>query len=587
MPYKKYILLSSLFILLTFFYYTLIHDFERTPATIYTNGNIITLDETSPIAEAMYIKNGIIQSIGSIKEIERLQIKHANRVNLNGQTVMPGFIDPHTHFALSLFLSEINDLSGFTHKSNKGVWAHFKRIVSEAKKGEWIIFKGIDPILVEDLVMPSLAFLDKIAPGNPVFIFSQSLHNYWANSLAFKEANITEETLNPSATSYYEKDSLGNLTGHIIEQEAVKPLIEILKKDVLTAETLSKNAVKVMKNYAKNGNTTLVSVGLTISDKNPLILLKYLSNKTSSLLGNLLALFNILPERAPALRHFIYMRQDMEHLFSKTEKESNDFYNIIGIKHWYDGSPYTGSMYLNSPYLNTKLSSSKLHISYGHTGSTLIKKNDLFQFIKKQHSLGRQISFHTQGDAAIKDVLDAFEELSKETDLKPLRHRLEHCLLLPKSEIMRMKKLHITPSFHINHLYYYGDALKSDILGNERAEKILPLKSVENAGIKYSLHADQPMFESKPFHLIQTAIERKTRSGNFISKDQSIHLKEAIKALTLNAAWQLHLEDKIGSLEKGKYADFIIVSKNPFTEPTNKIKDIIILKTFVHGNLIK
>lgn len=148
-----------------------------------------------------------------------------------------------------------------------------------------------------------------------------------------------------------------------------------------------------------------------------------------------------------------------------------------------------------------------------------------------------------------------------------------------------MKALNLTPSLHINHLYYYGDALKDDLLGKQRAEHILPLRSIKEHELNYSIHADQPMFESNPFRLIQTAVERKTRSGNILGKTQNITVLEAIKSLTIDAAWQIHMEDKIGSLEKGKYADFVVLNKNPFTIQTDKLSTITCLKTIINGNV--
>ena len=147
--------------------------------------------------------------------------------------------------------------------------------------------------------------------------------------------------------------------------------------------------------------------------------------------------------------------------------------------------------------------------------------------------------------------------------------------------------MNISPSFHINHLFYYGDALKSSIIGKERAEKILPVGSINNNNIKFSLHADQPMFKSDPFRLIQTAVERKTLTGNILGDGEQITVIDAIKALTINAAWQINMENKIGSLEKGKYADFIVLDKNPLITETNKLSTIKCLKTYINGNLVQ
>ncbi|WP_299134048.1 amidohydrolase [uncultured Tenacibaculum sp.] len=578
---KKIKLLISFFLISIIVFIFSKNDFKKAPPTLYFNANIITINNEQPNANAMLVEDGIIKEIGDLKLFKNSTVK---KINLKGATVMPGFIDVHTHFALSMFFEKMYDLSGFKHESNSDVWSYFESCVKNVTKNEWLVFKGLDPVLVPDLKTPTLKYLDQIAPNNPVVIFSQSLHSYWVNTKAFESVGINNTVKNHSKKSYYEKDSLGNLTGLIIEQEAFKPFIEKLKTEVLTPKLLSNSSKKVMKEYAKNGNTTIVSTGLTINDSKPLILMKHLSDKKPSLLGNFLTLIKQLPERIPTPRHFIYVRHDMAHILPKTKGEINDFYDIIGIKHWYDGSPYTGSMYMNDPYLISNLTTKKLHIPPNTKGKALINKEKLKQFIKTYHNKGWQIAIHTQGNAAITETVNAFEELKSELDYSNSRHRLEHCLMLPNSEILRIKNLQLLPSFHINHLLYYGEALNNDILGKKQTSKILAIKSTLNENIKSTLHADQPMFESNPFRLIQTAIERKTKEGNIIGINERINLLEAIKTLTINAAFQIHKEDKIGSLEKGKYADFIIVNKNPYTLKTNEIGEIKCIKTFINGN---
>ena len=315
----------------------------------------------------------------------------------------------------------MHDLSGFKYNSNKEIWNNFEIIVDNANKGDWIICKGIDPILVNDLVPPSIDYLDRIAPENPVLFFSQSLHNYWANSKAFEIVGINQETPNPSNHSYYGKDKNGKLNGLIVEQLAVKPFFDILKSEVLTPKKLSNSASEVMSTYAKNGNTTIVSTGITIQDKKPLTLFKHLSNYKPTLIGSLLEKMGYLPERKQNPRHFIYMRHDMAHLLPEKYHQKNDFYNIIGIKHWYDGSPYIGTMYLKEDYLNSELTNDKLHIPKNYKGKALIEENKLKTFIKDYHKKGWQIALHTQGDAAINEVIDAFEELESELNYSDIQ----------------------------------------------------------------------------------------------------------------------------------------------------------------------
>lgn len=583
---KKIKLFIFIILTLSITYYLIPTDFEKTPPIVYYNANIITLDNTNNTFNTMYVADGKIIEIGNKDDVLSRIPKHIKKVNLEGKTILPGFIDPHTHFALSMFLSDFYDLSGFKHQNNNEVWNYFEKVVHKTPKNEWIICKGIDPALIKDLKVPNIKILDSIAPHNPVVMFSQSLHSYWANSKAFEKTGITKDTPNPSEHSYYQKDSLNNLTGLIAEQEAFKPFIELIKKEVLTPTTLTNASTKIMKEYLKNGNTTIVSTGLTINDKKPLLLLQHLSDESPTFLSSLLEKLNFLPERTQMPRHFIYMRNDMPHLIPETKTVKNDFYNIIGVKLWYDGSPYIGSMYLEKPYLENTFTNNTLHIPEGTKGKALIEKQKLKELIKEHHNKGWQLAIHTQGDQAIKDVVNTFYRLKNDLDFSSSRHRLEHCLLLPDTTLNKIKELNITPSFHINHLYYYGDVLDTKILGSERTQKILPVNTVIKKGIISSLHADQPMFESNPFKLIATAIKRKTKTGKVIGIKEKIDIITALKALTINAAYQINMEDKIGSLEKGKYADFIILDINPLQTPTDKLDKIKCTATYVNGNKV-
>lgn len=573
------------FFLLIGLYFYLSQDFKKAEPTVYYNGNIITMDEASPSAEAMLVVDGMIGAIGTESDVIIGVEKDIEKVDLQGQTVMPGFIDPHTHFALSMFLSDMHDLSGFRFQTNEQIWNEFENVANQVDKGEWIICKGLDPILVPDLEPPTLAYLDSIVPNNPVMMISQSLHNYWVNSEALLRAGIDNDTSDPSDNSYYERDDTGKLSGGIVEQLAIQPVIGVLEKEVLTSELLRNAATTVMQSYAQNGNTTIVSTGLSIQDEKPLLLLQHLSDSKPTLLTNLLAKLSYLPPRSQNPRHFVYMRHDRTHLLPPAKTE-NDFYNIIGVKHWMDGSPYIGSMYLSEPYIESELANQILHIKPGHKGEALVEKDKLKSFLKTYHENGWQIAVHCQGGPANKEVIDAFEELNKFSDIKTSRHRLEHCLLLQESDLDRMKKLNLTPSFHINHIYYYGDALRDDLIGEERAEQLLPIKATQQAGIKFSMHADQPMFESSPFRLIQTAIERRSQQGNKIAEAYSIDLMQAVKAMTIDAAWQIHMEDKLGSLEVGKYADFVVMDRNPFDVATSELEKINFISTYVNGNKV-
>ncbi len=567
-------------------YKFIIADFDRTPATIYFNGEIITMEDDRPTAEAMLVENGKIQLIGSNDEVLAQKTNTTLLYDLNGGSVMPGFVDGHTHVALSSFLAGMIDLSGFRHDSAEQVWSYLQEEITKTDQ-DWVLCKGLDMVLVEDLEPPSLSFLDSLSPEKPLVILSQSLHSYWLNSAALDRVGIDKSTPNPSSSSYYERDSQGNLTGLIVEQKAFKPVIDKLKEEVLSSKVLSRATRDVLRSYARNGNTTVVSTGISINDAKPLRLYEHLAEENPSFLNQLLAKIGLLPHRSPYPRHFIFVRQDRDFLLYDWSRREDDFFNILGVKLWGDGSPYIGSMFLEDPYLVSDLDQDVLHIPEGSRGSELLNAIELSEHIEKYHEEGWQVAIHTQGDAAINNALQAFEMVNKSQSIQTARHRLEHCLLLPNTSLNQMIEMGITPSYHINHLYYYGEALKNHIIGEARAENMLPVGVSQKSGMTYSLHADQPMFESKPFRLIQTAVERKTKEGDTIGFHNRISVYEGLKAMTINAAWQIKMETQIGSLKKGKYADFVILDKNPLTTSTDNLDKIAVKETFINGNRVE
>ncbi|MDP6628325.1 MAG: amidohydrolase [Candidatus Marinimicrobia bacterium] len=546
------------------------------------NGTVITLENEQPEANAVFVDEGKIVAVGSDPEL-RLHLKETTQIiDLKGATLLPGFIDPHTHPVASSFLHGMIDLSGFTHDSQKEIWNHLESKINNYSPGKWILCKGFDVVLVEDLVPPHITYLDSISPNNPLLILSLSGHSYWGNSLAFSAAGINKSSPNPSGSSYYGRDAGGTLNGYISEQAAFQPFRNTVI-NTIGSDVLKEKCVIVLDEYAANGNTSITSMGITAYDPDVIRLYQHLSSEQTSLLNKVLQRLGLLPRRKPTVRNFVFVRDDADHLLPFSPNNGDDFFKMSGVKFWYDGSPYTGSMYLNEPFKSSSVNQEKIHVPLGHSGKALWKNDEISNRIKQYDSVGWQVAVHTQGDRAISETLDAFE---KSGIPKNSRHRLEHCLLPSKKAIQRMVKLGVSPSFHINHLWYYGEALEDHIIGQERTDEILPLKSAENNSLIFSIHADQPMFESNPLSLLHTAVNRKTRYGNLFGKSNKIGVEQGLKSLTINAAWQIKMENKIGSIKPGKYADFVILDQNPMMVDPEKIKDIHVLQTIVNGNIV-
>jgi len=244
-------------------------------------------------------------------------------------------------------------------------------------------------------------------------------------------------------------------------------------------------------------------------------------------------------------------------------------------------------MYLNQPYIKSKFTEEDIHLETNHTGHSILKPQELKEYIEKYQSQGWHIAIHAQGDHANEEVMQVLEQLNNKAPIAKYRHRIEHCMLLPKEWATKMKKMQITPSFHINHLLYYGDFLETEILGKERTQLIFPIQSFATTGIPFSLHADMPQFIPNPLQLASSAVNRTTIHGNVINAAQKISVWQALKSITIDAAWQAHMETKLGTIEKGKYADVVILDQNPLKINPKDIVNIKVVSTYVAGNKLK
>lgn len=564
--------------------YCFFYDYKQDNDIIYYGGDIVSMRDSTDKIEAIYVKNGKIIETGTQETIFKLKTANTQVIDLQGKTLMPGFFDAHGHLDFATVKYQMVDISGFTNRTPESVWKIVAENVQKAPKGEWVFFHGLDPILTKGLASPTIQFLDSIAPNNPIVLITQAAHVFYANSPAFADLKITDKTPNPTSNSYYEKGADGKLTGAIIEQAALEPFRLKLQEKIKVA--FAANSQKMMQRNASHGITSIITMGVLTADKKMLLLYNHLSGRNAKPLNNFLQVIGKLPKRVPNNRHFMYLREADNTLLPENVDNGDDFCKIMGIKMWYDGSPYSGSMYLRQAYIRSNFTINGIHLTPTHQGEGLMKPEQMRDLVEKYQSKGWKVAVHCQGDRALDEAMQAFEELHKKSPLNAFRHRLEHCMLLDTALMASMKKMNLTPSFHINHILYYGDFLKSDVLGDERAEKVFPMQTFTKQNVPFSLHSDQPQYEADPLSLASTAVNRKTEAGTIINPKERISIWDALKSITINVAWQLSMEDKLGTIEKGKYADFVVLDKNPLKNAPEMMSSIKVLETIVAGNTV-
>ncbi|TNE61901.1 MAG: amidohydrolase [Alphaproteobacteria bacterium] len=532
--------------------------------TLFTGGTILTMAEGG-VAEALLVRDGRIVAVGSRAAVETQASHGTHRVDLEGRTLMPGLIEPHTHPLATALLGSAIDVSGFRYGSRAEVMNALRQGLDQWQPGAWSLAFGWDPVLVPDLDPPTLAELDALSPDRPLVILSQMMHDAYANSAALRVAGIDDSSPNPPAGELG-RDADGHLNGTLRELGAIGLLFAAMPPPPEGSIDLLLNLQ--LGGYARAGYTTIGVAGPVGRAKDPVGILKArLSAPDAPLQGVIYA----LPTQTVA---------------SATPESPLVPGGVVGVKFWMDGSPYTGGAAFAAPYADTALTRDRLHLHAGHMGALAISEQDFAAAFEDFHRRGFQIAVHAQGERAVDRVLDTAERVLAATPRADHRHRLEHNALITEAQLRRAKALGFTTSFFIDHIYYYGDRLP-DLIGPDPMGRYMPLKTAIEAGHHVSIHGDHPATPIGPFRSFATAVLRKTRdSGTLVGDGQQLTRLEALRAMTTEPAWQLGLDKDRGSLEPGKAADLVLLSDNPLTVPDTDLRDIAVLGTWIAGQRV-
>lgn len=530
---------------------------------LFHNGNILTMEEGLPQAEAVAVRKGRIVRVGALEEAKAALSGSAQAVDLEGHTLMPGFVEPHTHPALVALLqgSPVIDIRAMTVPTFDAVLAKIKRKVAKSEPGEFIYFLGLDPQLHEGLRILSRQELDELAPDNPLAIQTSNLHTLYCNSKAIEEAELTDESEEPVG-GHFGRDEEGHLTGVFIESKAAAIISGAAMKSWGFQRALDVFEDAVWQNVTA-GVTTLAEL---------------IYEPAYAMF------FQPLAERDDApLRVRAYEQYNLGRPPSVGRDNGDDLFKIIGIKMHADGSPFVGNIGTSKPYLNNDITLKRMQLGTDHLGAMNLSPKQLQEIVDRYAEAGWQLAVHTQGDRSIEMALDCFEKTIERLGLKDHRFRLEHCALMRRDQIERAMSLGVVCSFFPNHINYWGEAIRDDLFGPEVAERYMPMGDAAAAGMRFSLHGDAPMTDTDPLGFVQLAVTRQTRKGARLGTEQCVPVERALKAITLDAAYQLFLEDDIGSLAEGKKADFVVLGASPLDVPETEIGSIEVLETWFGG----
>ena len=533
---------------------------------IYFNGNIITVNDKEPMVEAVLVENGKISKTGSKEEILKLKNEDTELIDLEGKTMLPGFIDSHSHIIavaqtlMIVNLSEANSKEEFIAILKD----HIKN--NPPKDGEWIIGFGYDNTRYENEEHPTKFDLDLVSKEIPIFISHASGHIATTNSKAleaFEYVGTNYEVPEGGVVRTVEGSKEPN--GVLEENACLSPE----KRKVIptpSIDTLLSCIKKAQEIYASYGLTTAQDASI---DENLNQLLNLAAQKDELIIDIV----------GQAVQHTTLKLLKNE----KTPKRKYyNHYKLLGGKTWLDGSPQGKTAWLTTPYYEVPEGESKDYCGYATQ-----EDKDVIEYFRSLIENNIQVNVHCNGDAAsdqfIRCYKKALEITDNKTDLRPV---MVHAQTVREDQLDDMKELGIIPTFFLDHIWFWGDYHYESVFGPKRANRLSPTKSALRRNINFTLHQDSPVKMPNQILAMHNAVNRQTQSGRILGADQRLSTMEAIKALTINAAYQYFEEDEKGSIEEGKVADFVILDRNPLDVNPSEIKEIKILETIKEGNTI-
>ena len=531
---------------------------------VFINGEVITVDNESRVVEAIALRGDRIEAVGTTDEIMALVEDQTVVHDLRGRTLMPGFVDAHGHFPGTGMAAVSADLTSPPVGDKLSIADVVKALKAEAERrpdSAVITGFGYDDTLLVDKRHPTRDDLDKVSTERPVIANHVSAHLAVANSVALEMAGIGPDTPDPEGGVIQRREGSREPNG-VLEETAAR-LVMGLALDMSAGEffAMLKTALA---DYASHGVTTAQAGGM------PTPLLRVLK---------LASQFGVVPLRV----NLFPLEEELGEQLLSGEVAMADFeterVKAVAVKIIADGSiqGYTG--YLSQPY----------HVPYkgdeNYRGYPSVSREQLFDQIGRLHSAGFQLAVHGNGDAAIEDILDAFEAAQADRPVADPRLILIHAQMAREDQVARMRELGVTPSFFTAHTYFWGDRHRDIFMGPDRADVISPSQWALQHGVRYSSHLDSPVVPMRPLQAIWSQVFRQTYGGDVLGPEQRVDVMQAIKAVTIDAAWQVFQDDDRGSLEPGKLADLVVLSGSPLADPM-ALRELKVDRTIVGGATI-
>lgn len=525
---------------------------------IYINGQIYTVNENQEWAEAMLVRDGIIVAIGTETDVENQSSENAQIVDLNNKMVMPGIHDVHLHpleAASDNFLFILNESE--TNPENYA--SDIQQAVNQNPNSEWILGWGFDIFTVFDATREPIEILDDISTTRPIAVMEKTSHSIWVNSKALELAGIDENSSNPTG-GVIMKDANGFPNGLLIDN-AGNLIIDLAISSISNNEQNDYDGLInfALPELAKNGITSICDAR-TYWKRNHHLTWKRAENDEKLTVRANLGLW-LYPTENDA--------SQISTLQSLYSNDPNSFLKVNQIKLYADGIIINTTSAMDDDFLFD------LFNLPTNNGLNYVTQSRIGQYISALEPTGFDFHIHAIGNRGVNEALNAIEQNGSSNG----RHRLTHVEYVNPSDYSRFNQLNVTADAQVAgdftnpSNWHDNDEFVNPSLNNS----IIPLNSLNQANARITLSSDWDVSSLNPFVGLQNAVTR---------APQELSLENAIKAYTINAAYVMRQENKVGTLEVGKEADFIVLSQNIFDINANQINQTQVLKTYLKGELI-
>jgi predicted amidohydrolase YtcJ len=532
--------------------------------SLFTNARVVTCDPLRPSAAAVAVRDGRIVAVGAEAEVRAQIGADATAIDLGGRTMLPGFIDAHNHMACTAETFFAVEAGPKSVGSIAELVGHVAAAAQSTPPGAWIRGFGMDWTRLAEGRHPTRWDLDEAGGDHPVVILHVSGHYALVNTRALTDRGLTDATPDPEGGSL-ERDASGKLTGLLLDSATnlvLQSSVDICGHGpnihtAIETDELARMIGEASRRYLAAGLTTICDPQITSREMR--------AYRLARSRGDLPIRTVMLP-----LSHQL----DEFQAIGLVGPMGDDHLRIGAMKFYTDGAITGGTAAFSQPMG-----------SHGQYPGTLYHQPaELASLLRTASVAGWQLAIHTMGDRAMGIMLDAVEAAMGAAPDGDFRHRIEHATWPTPQQLARIARLGMVPVTQPGSIAELGDIWR-DHLG-ERVHHAMPLRDQLELGIRPAISSDAFVQSYRPLDTIAAAMQRITPSGFEVGPDQRVTVEEALAAHTINAARAIHMDDRIGSIEVGKLADFAVLDGDLLATPADAIRSLPIWMTVVDGEIL-